>query len=147
MYLDSLLLMLYMCIVYVCFSNLNLNKLSNIWEWDFRFKYFMRIESFYFHVQYKEKVMTCFHLFIYDTLKSPLHPNVFYCILVVFIVGRLVKRFPTAWVQFPVSVVNPLYSKLVLGDKTRSCASRSRYKHYALRQLLLYVFTQGSVDI
>ena len=37
---------------------------------------------------------------------------------------------------------NPLYSKRSSwADKTRSCQSRSRYKHYASRQSFLYVFT------
>ena len=53
------------------------------------------------------------------------------------------RTFANAWVQYSVSVVNPLYSKIVLSDKTYW--SRSRYKHYASRQLL-YVFTQARMD-
>ena len=56
-------------------------------------------------------------------------------------------RFVTTQVQFLVSVVNPLYPKIVLGRRARSWPSRSRYKNCASKQFLLYVFTQASVDI
>ena len=42
--------------------------------------------------------------------------------------GTWSERFATAWVQFPASVVNTLYSKIVLGRQNRSCPSKSRYK-------------------